>query len=150
MDGPGNGQGELDGYAAYAESLGITFFNSACNYAGVQGDPYNRGGYYRFTWSDTDSDGWMNFPDGEEYLGLECSSNTTVMGLRWSDWDVSPKTDYGISAVDQFGNLLWQSNSNQTTADPMEARGWNVACPAGQEWASRECRRVRPGQWHRW
>ncbi len=74
---------------ASAVSKGMAWFNSAGNSARGPGYP---GTYFRSAWSDPNLNGWMNFPDGGEYLPFDCSF---INGLRWNDWGAN-RTDYDI------------------------------------------------------
>ena len=130
MDGPGNGTGAADDVVNYAVAKGITWFNSAGN-AGVQQDNggYYYGGYWRQTWSDTNSNRYIDFKDPRgliapnEFMYVSC---TYFQGLRWSDWG-SNKTDYDLYAFDSSLNLIAASELDQTNgAPPIEGASFNT------------------------
>ncbi len=86
-DGPGDGTGPVDAVVDDAVAKGMTFFNSAGNSAG--------GAYWRGSWTDTDSDGWLDFTPGDEVMGVICGFTN---GLRWNDWGAN-RTDYDVFEV---------------------------------------------------
>ncbi len=100
FDGPGDGTGPLAAVVDVAASRGITWFNSAGNDAS--------GGYMRFTATDVDNDGRMEFgPDGDELLRLDHGGgpvcNFWFDGIRWSnDWylPTNQVTDYRIEVYE--------------------------------------------------
>jgi hypothetical protein len=105
FDGPGDGTGPLAAVVDYAASRGITWFNSAGNDAD--------GGYMRFTATDVDNDGRMEFgPDGDELLRINHfigsggpACNFWFDGIRWSnDWyqSASQVTDYRIEVYESL------------------------------------------------
>ena len=108
-DGPGDGTGPIAVIVDKAVAAGITWFNSAGNHAGTQSQG---GGYFRTTWVDPDNDGYLNFPNGSEFMLFTCGF---LHGLRWSDWGAN-KTDYDIQVYDQFGNFLNASENDQSMA----------------------------------
>lgn len=99
-DGPGDGTGPAAALVDRAVRKGMMWINPAGD---QKFDNENlgdfRGSYWRGSWRDDDGDGWMNFPNGRESLGVRCG---LLYGLRWSDWD-SPITDYDLYIGDASG-----------------------------------------------
>ena len=112
-DGPGDGTGDYANVQAYAVSQGMAWFNSAGNSAG--------GGYFRLPWNDTDNDGYMNFPNGGEFLRFTCGF---MSGLRWSDWAPTGRTDYDVFVYeDPNTTIVGQATADQGGgAPPLETK----------------------------
>ncbi len=116
FDGPGDGSGPPNDVVTYAASKGITWFNSAGNYAGAGSTV---GGYWRGSWNDSDGDGWLDFAAGDELLSFGCDF---LFGLRWNDWG-SSRTDYDAYIYEDAGGTILERTftSDQTAgADPIE------------------------------
>ena len=129
-DGAGDGTGPIATVIDNAVANGITWFQSAGNNAGLEGN--RLGTYWRGSWSDGDGDGWLDFAPGDEFLGFYCDG--FVNGLRWSDWGSSGVTDYDVYIYDNPGDPTPQVTSvdNQGTgAPPLEIfnTGSNSTCP---------------------
>ncbi|MDH3396724.1 MAG: S8 family serine peptidase [Acidimicrobiia bacterium] len=129
-DGPGDGTGPAAAVVDYAVSKGIAWVNSAGNFAG--------GSYWRGTWTDTDSDGWLEFPGGFEEMFIDCG---WALGLRWDDWAVANPTDYDVSVWDTLtGAFVTEkagSADDQTAgAPPLENFGVpleSAGCAPGEQ-----------------
>jgi Subtilase family len=105
-DGPGNGTGPIAGVIENAVSRGMNWFNSAGNSAGGGTDP---GGYWRGTWQDANSNGWIDFAPTDELMGMYCGF---TLGLRWSDWGPAPtRTDYDLYIYDDPGATVLEAQS---------------------------------------
>ena len=111
FDGPGDGTGPLAAVVDAAAARGITWFNSGGNDAA--------GGYMRFTATDVDNDGRMEFgPDGDELLRINHdiglgrpACNFWFDGIRWSnDWylPAAQVTDYRIEVYESTVFTLGQ------------------------------------------
>ena len=125
-DGPGNGTGSIATVINNAVANGIVWFNSAGNTAG---DGVSEiGSYWRGGWADTDTDGWLDFTPGDEFLGFGC---VFLNGLRWSDFGAANPTDYDVCVYDYPGapSAISCSYDDQTTgAPPLEL---NLSCNSG-------------------
>jgi len=117
-DGPGDGTGPIASVIYNgAVARGIFYLNSAGNAAGRYGYP---GSYWRSGWVDTDSDGWLNFPDGSEVMKWDCSYQN---GLRWNDWNAGvDATDYDLFVYSASMTELGRSENAQGPggAPPLE------------------------------
>ena len=98
-DGPGNGTGPAASVIDSAFSQGMAFFQSAGNNAGPNAAGF--GAYWRGSWADANSDGYLEFSGGDE--GLQFSCGPLLMGFRWSDWGTpaSDRTNYDIFVYDK-------------------------------------------------
>jgi len=124
-DGPGNGTGPMDSVVDSAVSQGMTWFNAAGNSAG---SATTEGAYFRTGWSDTDGDGWLNFPNGSEYLNFVCNPDGFLfLGLRWSDWGTA-RTDYDLYLYDNQGESPYASYLLDQAAgqNPIEGAGAQI------------------------
>lgn len=130
-DGPGDGTGELDSLVDYAATKGITWVNSAGN--------EGTGQYWRGSWIDLDTDGWLEFGPGDETMTIDTFSSggcVDVLGFRWSDWgDPASRTDYDVyvyeNGVRSFpDHVLSFPPDQQAGAPPIELDGVS-GCSAG-------------------
>jgi hypothetical protein len=130
-DGPGDGTGAIANVVNSAMSQGMTWFNAAGNAAN---DGTSFGGYWRGTWIDANSNGWLDFAPGDEFLGFTC---TYPLGLRWNDWGTN-RTDYDLyiySSVSPTLVLAHTSLNDQTTgAPPLEQS--NIPCDGNVYYAA--------------
>lgn len=123
-DGAGDGTGTMTSVATYAEQQGMAFFNSAGNSAGTA---TRQGGHLRFSYADADGDGFVEFTPGVELLPVQCPSGSALwLGLRWSDWAATSKTDYDLYFYDaSVSTVLSSYTAYQTTSPPIEGAGAN-------------------------
>jgi hypothetical protein len=118
-DGPGNGTGPLATVIDNAVADGMAFMQSAANAAGLVG--VRLGSYYRFTYSDSTNDGWVDVgPGGDELLGFNCGF---LNGLRWDDFGAANPSDYDLYIFDtvadaQAGTWLARSTIGQGSGFP--------------------------------
>ncbi len=137
-DGPGNGTGPEDAVVARAASYGMAWVTAAGN----QGS----GAYWRGNWSDTNSDRYLEFAPGDEFLDIAsdngggvCPPGTSLLWLaggRWNDWgSPSTRSDLTFEIWSRQGSsyTLWTRDaSNQNTgASPIELAGAE-SCVPGQ------------------
>jgi subtilisin family serine protease len=93
---PTNGTSRSVQLAQKAIDQGVLYVNSAGNYAKS---------HLAMTFTDTDGDGWHEFPNGEEIL-LIASSREVSLGLRWDDvWN---------GASENYDLHLWRERSEGT------------------------------------
>ena len=125
-DGPGDGTGPIAAVIDNAVADGMAWFQSAGNNAGLSG--VRSGSYYRWTYSDTDGDGWVNFAPGDETLGFYCGYPN---GLRWSDFgEGAGTTDYDLYIFDATATTqVGASFINQGTGAPPIER--TTSCVSG-------------------
>jgi hypothetical protein len=119
-DGPGDGTGPIATVINNAVANGMAWFNSAGNAAG---SGFSFGQYWRGAWADTDSDSWIDFTPGDEYLGLVCGFSN---GLRWSDFGSANPTDYDVYVYDNPGDplpIFWSTNAQGPGVPPIETIG---------------------------
>ena len=93
----------------------MAWFNAAGNSAGSGPNP---GSYWRGTWTDADSDGWLDWVPGDELMALGCVGGSRfINGLRWSDWGAN-RTDYDLYLYDDPAAtvLLSSGTSNRPPA----------------------------------
>lgn len=126
-DGPGNGTGPLDELVDYAAARGITWINSAGNEGSQQ--------YWRGSWQDPDSDGWIDFAPGDETLEIIDPTNcASILGARWSDWGpATTRTDYDFY-IFAGSRQVWPEGAaanQQAGAPPIELNGIE-GCESGQ------------------
>jgi hypothetical protein len=126
-DGAGDGTGPLADVVDSAVSKGMVYLNSAGNSAG--GGTYT-GSYWRGTWADANSNGWMDFAPGDELLTTKC---WFFNGVRWSDWGAD-RTNYDVYLFDNSSTpvQLGSSQADQTAgAVPIEKLN-HIPCTANQ------------------
>ena len=119
-DGAGDGTGPIAQIVQSAVDQGMAWFNAAGNSAGSGPNP---GSYWRGTWTDTDSDGWLDWVPGDELMALGCIGGSRfINGLRWSDWGANC-TNYDLYLYDDPAAtvLLSSGTGNQAAgALPLE------------------------------
>jgi subtilisin family serine protease len=104
IGGPGNGTGHHAEIVRYAAERGAAWINAAGN----GGEDHWMG-----AWSDTDDDGWLNFPDGGEILEFEVPPNRSLsVFLKWNDWGTWDGTSFGGSDQD-YDLYLFKKSGNQ-------------------------------------
>jgi hypothetical protein len=125
-DGPGNGTRPIATVMDNAVADGMVWFNSAGNSAG---DGVSEiGSYWRGGWTDTDSDGWLDFTPGDELMGFGC---VFLNGLRWSDFAAANVTDYDLYVYDNPGDatpISWSEAWQTEGAPPLEL---DAGCNSG-------------------
>jgi hypothetical protein len=132
-DGPGDGTGPIDTVVNSAVSQGMTWFQAPGNSGGPTYNGGMYGSYWRGTWADNNSNGYLNFTSTDDTLGLVCTGGG--FGLRWSDWGTAAdRTNYDVFIYDTIvggtltGLLASGTANQQTGAPPIEAL--HYACTA--------------------
>jgi hypothetical protein len=134
FDGPGDGTGPAADALDYAVARGMAWFNAAGEFGTSSGGGPFAGALFRMAWSDPDRDGWLNI-DGpyDETLTSYCGF---TMGLRWTDWSQTTKTDLDLYVSDfrasngTHGPRVLLSGANQALAGskPLEANNFTNMC----------------------
>jgi pSer/pThr/pTyr-binding forkhead associated (FHA) protein/subtilisin family serine protease len=94
--------GPMDGSDTAAEQVdqvarqGVLWFNSAGNSAQE---------HYRGQFSDLDGNGFHEFPDGTESMGIAPYTPEIVVALNWDDWQ-NVTEDYDMYLFDSNGDLV--------------------------------------------
>lgn len=105
----GGSVGPMDGTESdamivdWVTSQGILWVNASGNEADV---------HYRGTFTDTNGDGWHEFPDGEDNIGLMTGVNGAYIMLNWDDW-AEVNQDFDLYVFDEQGNLIGASEDIQ-------------------------------------
>ena len=117
MDGSESDASIVDAVSAQ----GILWVNASGNEAGK---------HYRGTFTDTDGDGWHEFPNGSSAMGVLTNPSGAVVYLNWDDWQ-QMQQDYNLYLYDKDGNLLASSEDIQNgTAGQWSAEAiWDSSVP---------------------
>ena len=102
--GPMDGSDESAEMVDDAVSRGVLWVNSSGNAAEE---------HYRGRFTDTDSDGLHEFPDGTERMGLYLYAPDVLIALNWDDWK-NVTEDYDLFLYDDQGNLVGSSEDIQS------------------------------------
>jgi hypothetical protein len=132
-DGPGDGTGPAAAIVDYAVAKGMVWINSVGDFARNAVHPSYGGGYWRGPWTDSDGDRFLEFSGSDESLGVHCGA---LMGLRWSDWTASVKTDYDLWVSDHniatTGNgtrrVLSAASQAVAGSQPLEGNDFRFLC----------------------
>lgn len=74
--GPKDGKGPVSELVRYAVDQGVLWVNSSGNYAQT---------HLKMKFTDTDGNGWHEFPDGDEIMRIAPYNGGTMIGLSWDD-----------------------------------------------------------------
>ena len=108
LDGPGDGTGPVDTVVNSAIAGGMSWFNAAGNNAGPSHNGGTLGSYWRGSWSDPNSNGFLNWAAGDEFGAVICGS--FVNGFRWNDWGpAANRTNYDV--------FIYDTTASYPTAD---------------------------------
>ena len=123
LDGPGDGTGPVDTVVNSAIAGGMSWFNAAGNNAGPSHNGGTLGSYWRGSWSDPNSNGFLNWTAGDEFGAVICGS--FVNGFRWNDWGpAANRTNYDVFIYDttaSYPTAMASFTANQQTgANPIE------------------------------
>jgi subtilisin family serine protease len=78
--------------------------------------------HWRGTWTDVDTDGWLEFAAGDELMELSGTASTVSVFLNWDQYGVSSKDDLDLYVVNSAGNTVASSTTMQRNSnDPAEA-----------------------------
>lgn len=106
----GGSLGPMDGTESdavivdWVTSQGILWVNASGNEADV---------HYHGVFTDNNGDGWHEFPDGEDNIGLMTGANGAYIILNWDDW-AEISQDFDLYVFDEQGNLIGASEDAQT------------------------------------
>lgn len=102
--GDGKGTGPITYDVNRAASAGIVWCGSSGNDADV---------HWEGTFTDPDSNGFHNFPDGDEYLELRLPPHAGIgVYMNWDDWGTWSGSDYSGSANDYDLMLYYKSGGS--------------------------------------
>jgi subtilisin family serine protease len=87
MVGPRDGTGEMVDIVNKAVQQGVVWVNSSGNAAKS---------HLNMTFTDTDQDGWHEFPDGAEVLKVAVAGGERVFSLTWDDQWFGAQEDYDL------------------------------------------------------
>lgn len=77
--------------------------------------------HWRGTWTDADSDNWLEFAIGDELMALTGTAGTVAVFLNWDQYDINNKVDLDLYVVNSAGTPVESSTIPQRFNDPAEA-----------------------------
>jgi len=78
--------------------------------------------HWRGTWTDADSDDWLEFATGDELMALTGTAGTVSVFLNWDQYGVNNKTNLDLFVVNSAGTTVASSYISQNRFnDPAEA-----------------------------
>jgi hypothetical protein len=106
LSGPGNGTGPINDSVAAARAAGITWAQSAGNYAQS---------HWSGVFLDSDNDSWNNFSGVDETNAVSASAGDTItVQVRWDDTWGASSNDYDIYLANNAGTIVAGSENTQS------------------------------------
>ena len=101
--GPMDGTGPDVDLLNEAVSQGVFWVNSSGNYATA---------HYMGQFTDSDGDGFHEFPNGQEYMGVAVPEGQSTLILDWNDWQARDQ-DYNLYLLNKNGDVVASSEDTQ-------------------------------------
>jgi hypothetical protein len=121
---PLDGSGPLAKTIDAAKAAGVFFTISAGNEASGKIGSDAGEGHYTATFTDSDKDGWNDFPGAKNKNGLQFAVQANrpfQIRLNWGDWK-QPRVNYDLYVFNSSGQELGRSDEDQSrgNTDPLE------------------------------